>query len=316
MAKKNNKKNNKKNSRADQQEEAQIQQTMETEKARDSAAAQEEANRFYQPNSLGRLEQQPDVAGIGQAERISTVSTDMAGGAQNIADAEKAYADAQVRDQYVQDALDRMQAGLGGFSESEVQSLRAIGQRDINTGTATASRALRGQQAAAGVTGGSAVRDQQRLMREDRALRAQLGTNLAGQQIAEKGRRLGEYGTFARGSAQDMAANRSTFLQSLLGTRENVADYTMRAQDLNTRIGQSNIDNAYNYGLANTGIQERNLARNRETALTNLLQGEKEMAGQIGAYYGSQQADIARRAEIRGRNRSREAMNIAKRGVR
>lgn len=309
-------KKKKKGGRSSQQEEADIQATMEAEKARDEAAARTEMDRFYGGEApLGRLPGQPDVAGIGQAERLPTVSTEMQGGAQNIADAERAYSDAQTRDAYVQDALTRMQQGLGGFTDSEMQSLRAIGQRDINTGTATAARALRAQQGAAGVTGSSAVRDQQRLSREDRALRAQLGTNLAAQQIGERGRRLTEYSGFARGSAQDMAANRATFLEQLLGARSNVADYTLRAQDQNRLIGQANVDNAYNYGIANTGIAERNLARNREIAMENLSRQDAELAGRIGSFYGSQQADIARRAEIRGRNRSREALGIARRGV-
>lgn len=310
MAKKN---KNKNKGRAN--EDAEIQATVDAERTRDEARARERANEFYGEGSLGRLGEQPEVAGIGQAERLSSVSTEMAGGAQNIADAEKAYADSQVRDAYVQDALTRMQAGLGGFTDSEMQTYRAIGQRDINTGTATASRALRAQQAAAGVTGSSAVRDQQRLGREDRALRAQLGTNLMAQQIGERGRRLGEYSEFARGSAQDMAANRGAFLERLLGARANVADYTLRAQDQNRLIGQANVDNALNWGMANTGIAERNLARNREIALENLGRQERELAGRIGTFYGEQGADVARRGEVRGRRRAKEAMGIARRGV-
>lgn len=309
-------KKKKKNSRKEQQEDAQINKTVEQERAADEARATEQANRFYGEGSLGRLDTPDRVGLIPPAERIATVSTDMAGGQQNIADAEQAYRDSQVRDAYVQDALDRMQAGLGGFSESEMQSLRAIGQRDITTGTQTASRALRGEQAAAGVTGRSAVRDQQRLAQQDRALRAQLGTNLMAQQIGERGRRLTEFGSFAQGSADSMAANRARMLEQLLGARTNVADYTLRAQDMNRLIGGQNAENAYNTNVFNAGIQEGNITRGQATALENLNRQSQELAGRIGIYYGEQAADVGRRAEVRGRRRGREALAAARRGVR
>ena len=254
----------------------------------EEAHAAQESTRFYTDNALGRMQALPKVQQVG---------TTMAGGAENIANAESAYAGAGTRDAYTEDALKRMQAGLGGITSAENQALLEQGTRDIQQNEATALRKMRADQGEAGMTGSSAAAQRQRLYAQTNAQKQQQQSNLIAANVAEKGRRLTEYGSAAQASENALSAAKDAALGRLLGARSDVAGYTQKAEALN--------QNADVY----------NQAASKEVSQFNIGQGEKELAGRIGSYYGDIGTSEARLAANRANTIAQQGLKIAKKGV-
>ena len=283
----------------------------------EEAHADVESKRFYTDGALGRLQSPTAISGIdaSQYPNVREVSTQMAGGAANVSDASGAYAKSQTRDQYVQDALTRMQAGLGGITAPENQALLEQGQQQLRQDEASTLRRMRGEQGAMGMTGSSAAAQRNRLYAQTNQQKQQMTSNLIAQNVAEKGRRLTEYGGAAQASATQMASAQDAALARLLGARENVAAYQQKGEQLNQLADQSNFENRYKVANTNLELGKYNQAYAQETNKYNIGQGEKELAGRIGSYYGDIGTSEARRTTKAAEKLGREGLRVAKGGV-
>jgi len=244
-------------------------------KAEDEAAATAAADRWYAEGSLGRLGPE------------GTLNPADPSAATTIAQREAEYQKALETNPYIEQALQRHVAGLEGISAPENQALRESGQRSIKQQAQTAMRALRGFNLKNNVTGGYG----------GYAIQRDLARNLAGQEtdliaanVAEKGRRLSAFGDYANQAYNTYNTARSSALDRL-------------ASD---RLAQQNLRiNADTY----------NLNRERDRALFNLQQAEKEKSGNLGVYYGNIGLDISRRAQDFENTLAEKEYNIAKKGL-
>lgn len=313
MAKK--KKDPNKTPKGDKNSDARYDERVAAIRARDEAKAREFANEIYGPGSLGRSEAPAPVANVANPEKIGMISTDMEGGQQSIAQAESAYNQAQIRDQYVQDALMRMQQGLGGYNSQEMQAMRAQGARAIAGNTQTALRTLRGAQGAEGVTGSGAASAQAKILREGQRARGAQETDLIAKNAEEQRLRLGQYGDYAGNAYKDHEAVKSEALQRLFGIRQDVSNFRQTSEIQNQGAQQKNIENTMDTNRYNTDINKYNVENARENARFNIGQAEKEKSGYLGAFTGDQQVTEAMREKLKQEELSKQMIGIAKKGV-
>lgn len=309
------KKKKKKTLSSDQKEDRAIEKKVDKEAAADEAAARSKSTEFYKDGVLTRLEAPPQVAEIAAPKEIEKISNVMPGADQSIAQAEDAYAKAQQRDKYVEQALANLQAGLGGYASAENQALRAQLSRATRGTTATMLRALKGSQAAAGVTGDSASGQAMSVLKAAASDRATQETDILTKNVEEQRLRGTAFANAATNADQVMRTAQDAALQRLLGIRTDVANYGQRADIANQGAEGTNITNALTAAVQNSGIQRGNLDAIRDTAIFNAGQSEKEMAGRQAAYYGEVGARATRRADIANRGLARRQLAAAERGV-
>lgn len=309
------KKDSKKKPKGEKDSDARYDERVAAIRARDEAKAREFANEVYGPGSLGRSEAPTAVGKVAAPEKIGMISTDMEGGTQSIAQAETAYNQAQIRDQYVQDALLRMQQGLGGYNSQEMQAMRAQGARAITGNTQTSLRSLRGAQGAEGVTGSGAASAQAKILREGQRARAGQETDLIAKNAEEQRLRVGQYGEYAGTAYRDHEAVKSEALQRLFGIRQDVSNFRQTSEIQNQVAQQKNIENATDLDRYNVDIDKYNAETARENARYNIGQGEKEKSGYLGAFTGDQQVTEAMREKLKQEELSKQMIGIAKKGV-
>lgn len=231
------------------------------QKAIDEASAQAAADKWYSEGSLGRLN--PDY------KPLETT----------VAQREAEYAKAQQDDPYIKAALERMQGGLEGISAPENQALREQGQAQIKQQAKSSLRALRGFNLANNAKGGAAGYGAYNILRDQNANLARQESDLIASNVAEKGRRLGQFADYA-----------NTAYQTQFGARQSALD----------RLSQDR-----------TGLSDFRTA----TDTFNLGQGEKEKAGALGVYYGDIGLNLSRRAQDYERTLANKEFEAAKKGL-
>jgi hypothetical protein len=312
-----NKNNDKKNDDKKNKSSASSKKTLkEVEKRREAAEkhANKEAEKFYAPGSLGRIDQPTDIGPITGPGGIAMIGTQMPGGQESIAQAETAYQKSQTLNPYVQAALDRMQGGLEGISSQENQAIREAGSREIRANEKTALRNMRAYQGEAGVQGRTAGRAAGRVMGETRSLLAQQETDLIARNVAEKGNRLAAFGSTANTAYQTQSTAMQNAMNSLLGARKDVAEYQLGAEKSNQIASGENNRNAIEVSKANIDIARGNQTARTNTNIFNVGQGEKELAGKAGTYYGDQAATQAMINQIIPEELAKRAQDIANAG--
>lgn len=282
---------------------------------KDRADAEAQANRFYAPGSLPRYSTPDSIASLAAPGQVSTVNTDISGLTSTAAQAQKAHDESLVRDQYITDALTRMQAGLEGISAQENQALREAGAREVRANTASALRQLRGYQGARGITGNSAGSVARGLLQNQQNVLGNMETDLIVNNVQEKARRLGEYGNYANSAYLSYNQARDSAMARLLQSNESVNNAQLARARANQEAQQQNITNAYNFGQTNADIQAKNIAAQRETEAQNIQQQEKELSGRLGIYYGEQSATAARRNQAQQNRLAKRYARLASAGV-
>lgn len=261
--------------------------TADQQRAEDEARARALEEEYYADGSLGR---------IATPTAVSTVSTEMGGGAQSIAQAEDFYNKAQQKDQYIEAALQRGLSSLEGFDAAENQALKSSAIRDIRADSASSQRNLRQSYGEAGVSGMAAARG---LRRDRLATERKVGsalTDLATSNINAKQAALNAFSSQAQGAYGAYQTAQGNALGTLLGARKDVADYRLGAEKTNAEI------------------QAGNVTRGVATDQYNLDQAAAERAGRIGTRFGSMGVDEARRNTEEQNKLAREYMRIARGG--
>lgn len=245
------------------------------------------ANKFYAPGSLTRLDAGEDIAPI---------STDMAGGAQSIAQAEDFYNRSQQEDPFIKAALQRGLQSLEGFDSAEGQALKAQALRGIKSDQATSQRAMKQAAGDSGVSGAAAARALRRSRMEDSRQVGSAMTDLAVANIGAKQSALTNFGNMAQNAYQGYQTAQGNALGTLMGARKNVSDYRLAADTANAEIGNTNA------------------TRRLQVGQHNAEQDAAERAGQIGTIFGSMGVDEARR-NTKAQNRlASKYMKYATRG--
>ena len=173
----------------------------------------ERGAQIFGPGSLGRLQPSQLQNIIDQAQQTAPLAQRLG--------AEGATA---------QDILARRQAALGGLSAPENQALREQATQGLNRRTQTALRALRGQQGATGITGGTALAQQADILRGQQQAQAGLERDLLLENVAQRQRALDAL----------EATQQGQFQQGLTGQRQALQDF-LAAQQAETGIQQFNI---------------------------------------------------------------------------
>lgn len=276
--------------------------------------AGDEANRFYTPGSLGRLTPDAPIGMATPGGATPLINTMMPGGQQSIAQAESAYNQAQMLNPYVEQALQRHLAGLGGISAPENQALREQAQREIRGQAKTATRNMRAFQGEAGVYGQTAANAYGRISNETRQALAQQETDLLARNVAEKGNRLASFSGAAQAAYGTQTDAANTALKNLLSARGDVANYQLGAEKTNADIGTANNQTALEYAKLNrdTAASNRDYTTNVNTY--NLQAGERELSGRAGTFYGDQASQIALINQIVQEQLAKRAQDIANKG--
>lgn len=269
----------------------------------------------YGEGTLGRQEPVAQVDPLGEIGDMREVSTEDAGLSRNITDAEGRYAETAQRDAYVEDALKRMQGGLGGITAEENAALLDAGRRDLQSGEATAMRNLRGLAGASGVSGRSLGRMAGDVAGQRLQAQREMQTDLIARNVQEKARRLTDYSAAAGSASRDYNATRNEILNTLLGTRGVAADYRASGERANQQRDARMIE----FGMSRDDQQfardQYNINRSEDAERYNIGQREKEKAGEIGIRYGEIGLDMSRRAQDYANRYAKDTIDIAKRGV-
>lgn len=271
-------------------EDLSTQREMRWRRKKDERHAEKESQKFYSEGALGRL----DTSKYGD---IGALQYDPSSINAAVTAAAKQVNASQAQDPYVRAALDRMQASLGGYTAPENRALFETMNRQLDQEAATQQRALGISQGQAGVSGDSAAAQKLKIMKQQALSRRMNQQDVLAKNVEEQRLRQAQFGQTAISakSAQDQARD------AALGRLTEAAT---------SRSGLN---------LQAAGLNQANERANQETRIGldtyNLQQGEKELAGRVGVYYGDQAATEARRAAIEARKRAEEELDIAREGV-
>lgn len=252
--------------------------------AQDESHGRALASELYSQGSLGRLS---------QPTAISTISTEMGGGAQSISQAEDLYNKALEKDQYMEAALQAGLASLKGLDSAENQAFKTQALRGIQDNAKTNMRQIRQSsgEMGAGMTA-AALRRAQRDSEKD--TRTAL-TDLAVSNVGLKQNALKNFGDLSTSAFSAQQNARQGAMGQLLQARRDVGDYRLGAERINADIMSGNRDMAL-------GVDKYNLD-----------QSAAEKAGWIGTMFGSQGVDQARRNQ---RNQNRLAQKMIEEAAR
>lgn len=316
----------------------QINRQIRRERRGDEKHAEKESDKFYGEGSLGRLGDYGEVEGIGEAGQVSErsgtvnvrdVSAEDKAAGKTLSAREQEYEKSKSKDAYMQDALKRMQGGLGGYDAAENRALVEQAQAGGDEDSKMAMRQLQMSQGSAGQTGDAAMSQRAGILRNQALGRQMARQDVLGKNIAEKSRRLESYAGYGAQSKQVYDQARQGALDRLSQDRTQQQKLGLEAQQSNqaadvanqkaelgyNQLGQQgeefNQDNAYRYGTANQDADMYNQNFARDTDVYNLGQQGAEKAGQVGTYYGDQAATNARRGQIESNQLTKRQLDIA-----
>lgn len=274
--------------------------------------AEEAANKYYGAGSLQRMGPAGMVSKINLPGMITPISTVMAGGAESIAQSEKAYEQSRQKDMYMEEALKRSMSLTDGFSAPENQALKVQAERSIKDSAQSSMRQLKQFNAESGVSGGAANQAAMRLNRATQRALAGSSTDLAVAGLQEKGRRVDAFGNMAQGAYSTYQAAQDAAMGRLLGARKDVAGYQLEADQANQNAEGMNINNRINVDTANSGIERGNLNAASDVEKFNIGQSDAEKSGYLGVLFGSQQVDEAQRNQAFQDWLSKQMLNTAR----
>jgi hypothetical protein len=215
-------------------------------------------NKFLQPGSLGRVS--TDVGGENSLKRYSDL-----------------YGSVQGRDPVQTEVLQRMQAGLGGYTSPEYQAQREQMQRGVNSNYLTSAGQLMRAQSRGKVYGAASTAQLSNLQRSTQNQKDQMEQDLYIKNIDEMDRRNMEYGKYGRAL--------------------NDEEYGRRAEA--TRL----------YGDEGRKLREETLDREK----INLGQSNAELAAQIGAFTGAGAQSIAKQQNKKSYGLQKKGIDIVAR---
>lgn len=193
-------------------------------------------------------------------EPLGRVSTDVMGmGGQNsLQRYQNLYNSTQGRASEQTDVMNRMQAGLGGYTSPEYQAQREQMQRGLNSNMATSSSALARSQARGKVYGAAASAQQGNLIRGAQDTKDNLEQDLMIKNIDEMDRRNLQYGEYGRQLNQEEFDRRADATKGYGDEGANIRNETLDREKIN--LGQSNATLASQIG-AYTGAGATALAQ-------------------------------------------------------
>lgn len=211
-------------------------------------------NQFLQPGSLGRVDE------------------NLAGSEQNLGRYGELYKKASTRDPMQTDVLNRMQAGLGGYTSPEYQAQREQQMRGMQSNYATASSQLARAQARGKVYGAAGAAQQANLAASTQQSKDNLEQDLYIKNIDEMNRRNLQYGQYGR--------------------------------ELNTEEFDRQAGATKAYGDEENRLRQEELERQK----INLGQANAETAAQIGAFTGAGATALSQQNTKESQRISREGI--------
>lgn len=219
-------------------------------------------NKFLPEGKLGRVS--TDVAGLGGENSLRRYSD--------------LYNSVQGRDAIQTDVLDRMKAGLGGYTSPEYQAQREQMQRGVNSNYLTSAGQLMRAQSRGKVYGAASTAQLSNLQRSTQNQKDQMEQDLYIKNIDEMDRRNMEYGKYGRGLNEEEYGRRSEATKLYGDEGRKLRDEELERQKIN--LGQSNAELAAQIG-AFTGAGAQSIAKqnNKKAQQIQLksLQMVKEM---------------------------------------
>lgn len=308
------KQDKKASARLSKQEEANYSKAQEL-RTRDEAAAEVRAKKYYSEGSLPRISAPAAINKMGPVTKVRDVANTNTNLNQSIAQGEQAYQEAQIRDSYVTDALNRMQAGLAGYNTPELQAMREQGRREIQSQGKNTERSLRQYAGTAGLTG-------QALASEMRKTKRAVQQDIAGQEVdltvaqaAEQRARLGQYGDFSNSAYSTQANVKDAALGRLMGARGAAAEYALTADKANQGADSTNAQNEIDVGKTNIGVESSNITNTQATEIANAGQREKELAGEVGIAFGDPAVSAAYRDQLVQKQLAEEQIKASKQKI-
>jgi hypothetical protein len=257
----------------------------------DNKAATKETERYYGKDGEKVLDR---VNEAGTVDQVSVTGQEDA--ADTEAKQQSEYDRATTGDADTKTALERMKGGLDGFTSAENQALTEQTLAGADSDAKSMMRQLQISSGQSGVAGDALGNQQYKIMRNQAMQRQQGRMEVLAQNVAEKARRLNEYGTFAQSAYKTDTDTRNSALDRLAKTRTGQQEYGLQADKAN---------------------QEANLAQgaiNADAAKFNAGQGNAELAGRVGTFYGSKAARKAARESLRSRRLANRGYDIASAG--
>lgn len=283
--------------------------------AADEEHARQEAQRFYATGSLGRAATPERLAEVAAAPQIGMIDSSIdANSQQSIDENQSAYNAAMQDNPYVTAALQAGQSSLAGFSGPEYQAMLEKATRGVNSNQASAMRALKGFQGANGINGTSGGTQAYGLLRDANIQRQQATSNVLAQSAQDLTQRIANYGALSNNAYNSYASVRSNALSNLTGARNYATNRTDNINVQNQGAQGTNAANTIGVNSKNAEIGKYNIDNAYNQALFNIGQGEKEIAGQSGSYYGDMASSVARRNQDKQNKIAEEAAKAAKRG--
>ena len=216
-------------------------------------------NKFLAPGSLGRVS--TEIGGQNSLQRYSNL-----------------YDSVQGRDPIQTQALQNMQAGLGGYTSPQYQAQREQMQRGLNSNYLTSAGQLMRAQSRGKVYGAAGAAQMANLQRSTQNSKDQLEQDLYIKNIDEMDRRNMEYGKYGRGLNEEEYGRRSEATKLWGEEGRKLRDEELERQKVN--LGQSNAELAAQIG-AFTGAGAQSIAKmqNKKAQAIQLkgLQMVKEM---------------------------------------
>lgn len=207
-------------------------------------AGEELVNKYLQPGSLGRMSTPGALSRMSMPGALGRVSTEAS-------PEQKA-------------AMERMKAGLGGYTSQEYQASREQMQRGLNSNLATSLAQLAKGQARGKVYGAAATAQQGNQLRSAQNTKDNLEQDLMVKNIDEMRSRLGEY----------------------TGQANTLYGQNMAAQQ--TNLSQEQAERAAQTDAQKTNLsqEEKERAAQTDAEKTNLGQVAAETSGAINAITG------------------------------
>lgn len=185
-------------------------------------------NKFLQPGALGR------------------VQTALPGSENDLGRYQELYNSTSQRDPMQADVLNRMQAGLGGYTSPEYQAQREQMMRGVQSNTATGLQQLAKSQARGKVYGAAASAQAGNLLTGAQQSKDTLEQDLMVKNIDEQQKRLTEYGQYGRGLNEEEFGRRANATQAYGDEEGRLRQEELDREKIN--LGQTNAELAAQIG--------------------------------------------------------------------
>jgi len=205
--------------------------------------------KFLQPGVLGRVNTNP-LGAEQRLERNNALQTEYGS-----------------RDPMQTDVLNRMQAGLGGYTSPEYQAQREQMMKGINSNMATSMSQLAKGQARGKVYGAASTAQQRNLITGTENSKNDLEQQLYVKNIDEMQRRLTDYGTYGRELTGEEYGRKSEITKNYNDESSRINDQELERQKIN--LGQANAETAAQIG-AFTGAGGTAISRAQTKAAQKL----------------------------------------------